>query len=160
MQSFTLASAIVASVAYGTAFDLKLTTTSDDTLWATTDINVDWKVAESAEKTIQLEISGEFSLSAEAGRLDAAQANRVQWFFCWDDTNECWATKNSDETEEGQFYLQNYIVFSEGKRTHSGNTWPGEYGADDEWWVYYGSKESSWTEDIANPIYNADFERN
>lgn len=56
--------------------------------------------------------------------------------------------------------MQNYIVFSEGKRTHSGNTWPGEYGASTDWWVYYGSEESSWTEDIANTKYNADFEKN
>ena len=99
MQSFTLATAIVASVAYANSFDLELTTTSGDSVWATADINVDWKVAESSEKTIQMGVTGEFALAA--GALNAAQSNRVQWFFCWDDTNECWATKNSDETEAG-----------------------------------------------------------
>ena len=65
-------------------------------------------------------------------------------------------TKQSDEETASYFYLSNWIVFSEDKRNHSGNTNPGEYGASTEWYVWMGEDEEQLTIDIANELYSAD----
>ena len=52
MQTFTLATALVASVAYAADYKLELVKGGETDAWATTDIKVDWKVAESSTKTI------------------------------------------------------------------------------------------------------------
>ena len=93
-----------------------------------------------------MEITGEFKLVDEEFR--GWGRNKAQWYFCWNDTNECWTTKQSDESTAGKFFLQNWIAFSEDKREHSGNTWPGEYGASTEWWVYYAVGETEFTVDV------------
>ena len=62
MQSVTLVSALVASVAYATSFKLELT--ENDAVWATTDITVDWMV--DTTESIKMEVKGEFALDDTA----------------------------------------------------------------------------------------------
>ena len=123
MQRSTFAAALVAGLAYANTtneFEVSVHHFSDH--WANVDMKVEWFV--NGEQEIGMGISGTFSTSEEAGPLTAANGAKAQWYFCWNDTDECFVTKVSDEADAGVWLMSNWVVTDEEKNDHSGNDWP------------------------------------